>query len=108
MVVETYSDKEVAVGTCEMAPEMFADACKKPKNLLEERLLKLPRKSRASLMKSMEEIGWQLLVRDMDSSLLIKQKTLPISSLEKLSPLSYSKQTLKENKFKQRNVNINL
>ena len=25
MVVETYSDKEVAVGTCEMAPDMFQD-----------------------------------------------------------------------------------
>ena len=28
MVVETYSDKEVAVGTCEMAPEMFQEAIK--------------------------------------------------------------------------------
>ena len=28
MVVETYSDKEVAVGVCEMAPEMFQDAIK--------------------------------------------------------------------------------
>jgi hypothetical protein len=28
MVVETYSDKEVAVGTCEMAPEMFSEAIK--------------------------------------------------------------------------------
>ena len=25
MVVETYSDKEVAVGTCEMAPDMFQE-----------------------------------------------------------------------------------
>ena len=25
MVVETYSDKEVAVGTCEMAPEMLQE-----------------------------------------------------------------------------------
>ena len=28
MVVETYSDKEVAVGTCEMSPEMFQEAIK--------------------------------------------------------------------------------
>ena len=28
MVVETYSDKEVAVGTCEMSPEMFNEAVK--------------------------------------------------------------------------------
>ena len=28
MVVETYSDKEVAVGVCEMAPEMFQEAIK--------------------------------------------------------------------------------
>ena len=28
MVVETYSDKEVAVETCEMAPEMFQEAIK--------------------------------------------------------------------------------
>merc|ERR1711910_271026 len=28
MVVETYSDKEVAVGTCEMTPEMFQEAIK--------------------------------------------------------------------------------
>ena len=28
MVVETYSDKEVAVGTCEMSPEMFQAAIK--------------------------------------------------------------------------------
>merc|ERR1711909_44627 len=33
MVVETYSDKEVAVGTCEMAPEMFAEACKAAKEI---------------------------------------------------------------------------
>ena len=37
MVLETYSDKEVAVGTCEMAPEMFADACKVAKETLRER-----------------------------------------------------------------------
>ena len=36
MVVETYSDKEVAVGTCEMAPEMFAEACKVAKETLRE------------------------------------------------------------------------
>merc|ERR1711934_590650 len=28
MVVETYSDMEVAVGTCEMSPEMFNEAVK--------------------------------------------------------------------------------
>ena len=28
MAVETYSDKEVAVGTCEMTPDMFNEAIK--------------------------------------------------------------------------------
>jgi hypothetical protein len=28
MVVETYSDKEVAVGSCEMSPDMFNEAIK--------------------------------------------------------------------------------
>merc|ERR1712080_544691 len=107
MVIETYSDKEVAVGTCEMAPEMFADACKIAKDLLEERLLKLPRKSRTSLMESMEAIGWQLLVSAMDSSLLIKQQTSPISSLEKPSRLSYSK-TLKDRNLKATSINSDL
>merc|ERR1711936_366817 len=34
MVVETYSDKEVAVGTCEMAPEMFQEAIKITKDAI--------------------------------------------------------------------------
>ena len=96
MVVETYSDKEVAVGTCEMAPEMFQEAIKIQKMPLRyQRMLKLQRRSRAVLMKSMEVIGWQLLVKVMDSSLRIKQKTLLISSLERQSRLSYSRRAKK-------------
>ena len=34
MVVETYSDKEVAVGVCEMAPEMFQEAIKITKEFI--------------------------------------------------------------------------
>merc|ERR1711890_113648 len=58
-------------------------------------------------MKSMEAIGWQLLVKAMDSSLLIKQKTLLTFSLEKLSRLSYSGQMLKDKNLKTRRANIN-
>merc|ERR1711890_150477 len=59
-------------------------------------------------MESMEAIGWQLLVRAMDSSLLIKQQTSPISSLEKPSRLSYSRQTLKDKNLKATSVNSDL
>ena len=34
MVVETYSDKEVAVGTCEMSPDMFNEAIKVTKEAI--------------------------------------------------------------------------
>ena len=34
MVVETYSDKEVAVGTCEMTPDMFNEAIKVTKEAI--------------------------------------------------------------------------
>ena len=34
MVVETYSDKEVVVGTCEMSPEMFQEAIKLTKEAI--------------------------------------------------------------------------
>merc|ERR1712018_651663 len=44
-------------------------------------------------MKSMEAIGWQSLGKDMDSSLLIRQRISHISLLEKRNQLSYSRQT---------------
>ena len=44
MVVETYSDKEVAVGTCEMTPEMFQEAIK-----ITKEVIALPMEKRRSL-----------------------------------------------------------
>merc|ERR1712150_277258 len=88
MVVETYSDKEVAVGTCEMAPEMFQEAIKITKDAIAlPTNAEAAKKIKSCFEESMEVIGWQLLVKVMDSSLRIKQKTLLISSLERQSRL---------------------
>merc|ERR1712080_646344 len=94
MVVETYSDKEVAVGTCEMSPDMFNEAIKVTKEAIA-----LPTNAEAAMkIKSYfdEKYGgnWMAIVGEGYGLFFAhKAKTLHISSLGKLNPLSSSKQT---------------
>ena len=61
MVVETYSDKEVAVGTCEMTPDMFNEAIKVTKEAIDD--------STDRLQKS--QIAFNALVSNKQSPLLL-------------------------------------
>merc|ERR1712141_599029 len=97
-----YSDKEVAVGTCEMSPEMFNEAVKITKdNIGAPTNAECASKIKAAFD---EKYGgnWLVIVGEgYGLFLLTKQRISPISLLEKPSPLSFSRLGL-EHKRKQR------
>ena len=92
MVVETYSDKEVAVGVCEMAPEMFQEAIK-----ITKEAISLPTNGEAAkkIKGDFDEKyggNWMAIVGEgLDYTLLIRQKTSHISLLVRPNQLSSSR-----------------
>ena len=93
MVVETFSDKEVAVGTCEMAPDMFQEVIA----ITKENVAK-PNADAATAIKAALDAkyggNWLAIVGEGYGLFFAHQaENSPIFSLERLSQLSCSRQT---------------